>query len=49
MNKAARAISIATDKVRAGSEENVVRYILAISLTTTMTVQSLIWISAASL
>lgn len=38
---------IPVDAARAGSEEHVLRYILAISLGMSLTVQSVIWISAS--
>ncbi|MCB2072381.1 MAG: hypothetical protein H6917_02170 [Novosphingobium sp.] len=47
MNPPRKPIVIATEAVRAGSEERVVRYVLGISLPLTVLALSLTWISAA--
>lgn len=48
MNPVRSEMKITTDRVRAASEEGVVRYILGFSMALTVSALSLIWISAAA-
>ena len=49
MEPSHKQIVVATDAVRAGREEGVVRYVLGASLTLTILALSLTWISAATM